>query len=370
MSHSTISEPTTAEHLRAADFTPPTLEQFAAQLEADAPPPREDAPAPHEEAPAWRLPRTGSGVAHGLHPHAATVSVEPRENFVKLSLLLETSKPSTRLISARREILAEGDYAEAHARLLDSPEHAKAVIVLPQHARAGRNLKAAKARLVAVQEKRAKLERQPPKAGLGAALVELDKEAAAASAEAEGHAAEVKALDSSAEAARAELVKAAAAHCRQVKDASYDARLERLRGLLAAFYAAHGEELTEIAVVAATRSVDEKVDAAALARTVRPGRGSRRRVKGPLTRGEHFFDATEAVGRGLGGHACHPPQRLSVSPTLRDQHVVSLQLDAAAFGPLEPESRPRRIPEVAIASDYHLSGRLVESGHLLLAPHG
>jgi hypothetical protein len=270
MSQMTISEPTALEHERAGAYTPPTLEQFAAELEASAPPPRprDDAPSADGEECVWRLPRTGSGVAHSHHPQAATVAVQPKEDYLKLGLMCETAQAGTRLIAARRELLAEGDHTRTHSLLLDSPEHARAAIVLPQHAAAERKLKSATARLEAVQQKRAKLVATPPKAALGKQLVELDAQVAAASAEVEAHGAEVKALTPAVADARAALLKAAATHCQAVKNASYDARLGRLSGLLSAFFAAHGEELTEIAVVAATRSADAKIDAASLVRTL------------------------------------------------------------------------------------------------------
>jgi hypothetical protein len=268
--HSTISEPTVREAQFAANFIPPTFEQFERQLEADAPPPRQrdEAPASQGDEGFWRLPRTGSGVAHAHHPQAATVAVQARENYLKLGLMCETVRAGTHLIAARRELIAEGDHTRTHSLLLDSPEHARAAIVLPQHAAAERELKAATARLGDVQHKRAKLVATPPKAGLGKQLVEIDAQVAAASAEVEAHGAEVAALTPAVADARAALVKAAATHCKAVKDSSYAARIERLAGLLSAFYAAHGEELTEIALVAATKSADAKIDPAALVRTL------------------------------------------------------------------------------------------------------
>ncbi len=52
---------------------------------------------------------------------------------------------------------------------------------------------------------------------------------------------------------------------------STEAGLKRLEHLLASFYAAHGEELSEIALASAVRSPDRAPDAKALARLLETG---------------------------------------------------------------------------------------------------
>ena len=266
---SIVAEPTRAEHERAAGYTPPSLEQFVAQMEADSPTPRppDAAPAPNGEEAVWRLPRTGSGVAGNLHPHAVETGVAIREDYLSVRLMAETIRPARHLVGARAAELAAQSATDAHARLLGSDEYRRAAAILPEHAAASRALAAASAKLAAIELKRASAVANPAK-GIGKSLVELDAQAAAARAEVDAHKAEADALAPAAASARQALANAAATHATAARNASYDARMAKLVGALGALYARSGDELLEVALCGAMKSVDPRIDAAGLARAV------------------------------------------------------------------------------------------------------
>jgi hypothetical protein len=268
MSHSTISEPTTAEHLRAADFTPPTLEQFTAQLEAPAPPPRprDDAPAPNAGAPAWRLPRMGS--LHKWLESTAAAGMQPREGYLKLSLVAETSGSGSHVVAQHRQLVGERVYGIAHGYTIDSDAFRAAAVILPQLADAQRHLAAAGVKLDAARKKRDRLLVSPPKDGLGKSLVAADADAAACAAKAEEYRLEVEALTPAANAARAALARQAAEQCLRAKNECHALAMENLSRMVADFFERHSEELTAIHLASSVRSPDKPPDAAALVRTI------------------------------------------------------------------------------------------------------
>jgi hypothetical protein len=259
MSHSTISEPTTAERLRAADFTPPALE-------ADAPPPREDAPAPHGGPLSWRLPRMGS--LHKWLETTAAAGMQPREGHLKLSLVAETSGSGSHVIAEHRRLLGERVHAVAHGRTCDSEAFRAASVILPQFATAQRHLADATAKLEAAQKKRDRLLSDPAKSGLGKGLVAADADAAACRTSVEECRLEVEALTAPANAARAALTREAAAQCLRAKNECHDVAMEDLSRLVADFFERHSEELTAIHLASCVRSPDRPPDAAALVRTL------------------------------------------------------------------------------------------------------
>ena len=227
----------------------------------------EDAPqsAPRDGPPVWRLPRSGAAIAGRWLPENARVAIAPREGHLKLTLLAETVAPATHIIADRRRSLTEEIYADSHSRILCCPEYERAAGILPQHAQAERDSKAATAKLDAIRQRRERLV-AAPKAGLGKELVALEAESAAASAVVAEHRAEVDALAPAAQSARAALLKAAAVHCRAACDDSHDGGQERLSRLVAEFFAANSDALTEIAVASAVRAAHGPADHDALAR--------------------------------------------------------------------------------------------------------
>lgn len=260
MSQMTISEPTRAEHDSAA-FRAPTLEQFAAQLEADAPaaPPRDDTP---RGPAAWRVPRRNPQTAFGGEPDLKS-GIAPRDGYLKLHLVAETEHSGSALVAARQRDAEESVHTAAHTKLIASDEYARAARIVPEHAAAERRLKAATAKLDTLTGKRAKMIADP-RAGVGRTLAAVDSELAAARTEESDHRAERDALAPAARDALAALHKAAETTCTACKYDFQAANLKRLERLLSKFYAAHGPELSEIALTSAVRNAGRPADAKAL----------------------------------------------------------------------------------------------------------
>ena len=242
-----IDEPTRLE----ASHRQPTLEQFSREMEADAPtpPPRDAAP---DGPPAWRVPRRNPHTSFGGEDVIRT-GIAAKDGFLKLHVVAETELSGSALVAARQREAEESIHTDAHTRLVGSDEYARAAGIVPEHAQAERRLKAAAAKLDALTGKRAKLVAEP-KSGLGKALVAVDAEIAAARVETAGHQAERDALAPAARDALAALHKAAETTCTACKYEFQAANLKRLESLLSAFYAAHGLELSEIALTSAVRT--------------------------------------------------------------------------------------------------------------------
>ena len=254
----TISEPTQREF----DSANPGESKFA-HIFADAP---ESAPAPAPEPdrnapPTWGLPRINASMDWA--DSTAHLGVVPKEGHLKLTLTAETVASGTHVLADRRRSLTETTYAESHARVLSSEEYTRAAGIVPLHAAAERRLRAALAKLDTLAARKAKLVASP-KPDLGKKLVELEAEAVALTKEVAEHRAELQALAAPASDARAALLQAARQHCRDVKNASREAGTKRLAQVVAAFFASHPDELTEIATASSVRSADGPADAVAL----------------------------------------------------------------------------------------------------------
>ena len=249
----TVSEPTQAEHAQSeADF----MRQFSAPAPGPTPAPDRNA------APTWGLPRINPALG-GWADSTAHLGIAPRDGTLKLTLTAETAASGTHVLVARRQAVAEANYAESHARVLSSDEYTRASGILPLAAAAERRLAAANVKLDALASRKARLVARPTPT-LGKALVELDAESLALTREVAEHRAEVEALAGAAGDARQNLLQAARQHCRDVRNDGHEAGTQRLAQLLGAFFASHSDELTQIAVASSVRSPERPADAVAL----------------------------------------------------------------------------------------------------------